>query len=130
MDPLHSSLLDVLRRRGYHTQAHVEQLLAPSLALSPFVIPDMEKAVARLREAIRREEPIGLYADRDVDGLSGLAILVRSLRTLGGKVSWGSPLCGRGVERAVLQTLVHAGTQRSEERRVGKECRSRWSPYH
>ena len=22
------------------------------------------------------------------------------------------------------------GTSRSEERRVGKECRSRWSPYH
>ena len=22
------------------------------------------------------------------------------------------------------------GKQRSEERRVGKECRSRWSPYH
>src|SRR3712207_1539033 len=25
---------------------------------------------------------------------------------------------------------VHLSTQRSEERRVGKECRSRWSPYH
>ena len=24
----------------------------------------------------------------------------------------------------------HTTTQRSEERRVGKECRSRWSPYH
>src|SRR3712207_9187121 len=24
----------------------------------------------------------------------------------------------------------HAGRFRSEERRVGKECRSRWSPYH
>ena len=23
-----------------------------------------------------------------------------------------------------------AGAARSEERRVGKECRSRWSPYH
>ena len=23
-----------------------------------------------------------------------------------------------------------AGAKRSEERRVGKECRSRWSPYH
>src|SRR5260221_10006729 len=23
-----------------------------------------------------------------------------------------------------------AGSERSEERRVGKECRSRWSPYH
>ena len=26
--------------------------------------------------------------------------------------------------------LVLARQQRSEERRVGKECRSRWSPYH
>ncbi len=24
----------------------------------------------------------------------------------------------------------NAGPKRSEERRVGKECRSRWSPYH
>ena len=26
--------------------------------------------------------------------------------------------------------LVHRNETRSEERRVGKECRSRWSPYH
>jgi len=26
--------------------------------------------------------------------------------------------------------LIEAHDQRSEERRVGKECRSRWSPYH
>src|SRR5256886_5971133 len=31
------------------------------------------------------------------------------------------------VESVLLQTLAHL---RSEERRVGKECRSRWSPYH
>src|SRR5256886_3674290 len=35
-------------------------------------------------------------------------------------------------ERFVLSTPLQpiAGGQRSEERRVGKECRSRWSPYH
>ena len=27
-------------------------------------------------------------------------------------------------------TMRQAGRIRSEERRVGKECRSRWSPYH
>src|SRR2546426_8000663 len=27
-------------------------------------------------------------------------------------------------------SLVYIGADRSEERRVGKECRSRWSPYH
>src|SRR5438874_110580 len=30
----------------------------------------------------------------------------------------------------VLRKLKHFQDLRSEERRVGKECRSRWSPYH
>ena len=30
----------------------------------------------------------------------------------------------------VLALLIGFGLLRSEERRVGKECRSRWSPYH
>ena len=29
-----------------------------------------------------------------------------------------------------FSSLDHDGDDRSEERRVGKECRSRWSPYH
>ena len=33
-------------------------------------------------------------------------------------------------ETALLLQAAGAGTARSEERRVGKECRSRWSPYH
>ena len=29
-----------------------------------------------------------------------------------------------------LKIIPLGGLERSEERRVGKECRSRWSPYH
>ena len=29
-----------------------------------------------------------------------------------------------------LEELKNKDLERSEERRVGKECRSRWSPYH
>ena len=39
----------------------------------------------------------------------------------------------RGEPRDVVvegDVLGGAGVRRSEERRVGKECRSRWSPYH
>src|ERR1039458_6758177 len=39
----------------------------------------------------------------------------------------------RGIELLdvlVPHALIGVVTQRSEERRVGKECRSRWSPYH
>jgi len=35
-----------------------------------------------------------------------------------------------GVKREVKKDLSEAEIIRSEERRVGKECRSRWSPYH
>ena len=31
---------------------------------------------------------------------------------------------------ATVAALAEAPAERSEERRVGKECRSRWSPYH
>ena len=30
----------------------------------------------------------------------------------------------------IIQERCYQEGQRSEERRVGKECRSRWSPYH
>ena len=32
--------------------------------------------------------------------------------------------------KKILTTPVSEEDLRSEERRVGKECRSRWSPYH
>ena len=31
---------------------------------------------------------------------------------------------------SAINRLSRTGQRRSEERRVGKECRSRWSPYH
>ena len=33
-------------------------------------------------------------------------------------------------DRSRLEEIKAADPTRSEERRVGKECRSRWSPYH
>ena len=33
-------------------------------------------------------------------------------------------------DRLLGHLQAHATAERSEERRVGKECRSRWSPYH
>src|SRR5437899_12727956 len=48
--------------------------------------------------------------------------LVRSLR---GTSRWFSFGAGNGVNRFLLE-----GIARSEERRVGKECRSRWVPEH
>ena len=44
---------------------------------------------------------------------------------------WGLGYIGHGqLMKALLVTFVQGFALRSEERRVGKECRSRWSPYH
>ena len=36
----------------------------------------------------------------------------------------------RGLAAVLALGMCMIGLARSEERRVGKECRSRWSPYH
>src|SRR2546427_11809734 len=78
---------------------------------------------------------------------SGLRRHMRSALASGllyGLVALSLPVSGaderwRKIKGASLQSLfqdkefgdgVHFAYRRSEERRVGKECRSRWSPYH
>src|SRR6266571_664026 len=39
-------------------------------------------------------------------------------------------LSGHGASTDIVDACARALVNRSEERRVGKECRSRWSPYH
>src|ERR1017187_8267309 len=45
-------------------------------------------------------------------------------KTMEQRAPWGKP---RGMESIAARRQLQ---YRSEERRVGKECRSRWSPYH
>src|SRR3712207_9145068 len=47
----------------------------------------------------------------------------------GGTTKVGDPT-GKDEARKLLTDEDIAANIRSEERRVGKECRSRWSPYH
>jgi single-stranded-DNA-specific exonuclease len=107
---LPASIAEVLWHRGVRTEAQAQAFLSPDLQslAPPDTFSHMSSAVERLRQVIGAEEPIALYADRDVDGLAGMAILARSLRSLGGVVRWGNPLSGRGVERAVLERLLQS----------------------
>ena len=50
----------------------------------------------------------------------------------GGTGSFGNAVLRRFLttDIAEIRILSRDEKKRSEERRVGKECRSRWSPYH
>src|SRR2546425_10679221 len=50
-----------------------------------------------------------------------------------GKLGTGVEETAKGIGHTVVEGAKFSGEklkERSEERRVGKECRSRWSPYH
>ena len=54
-----------------------------------------------------------------------IVVLVCGLMGYNSYTRFEKSMVRMGVEEADM-----AATIRSEERRVGKECRSRWSPYH
>ena len=43
---------------------------------------------------------------------------------------WGAAFVAQSVSMDYIGPFTFICLRRSEERRVGKECRSRWSPYH
>lgn len=57
----------------------------------PFLFTDMLRAVERLQKAINSHERIIIYGDYDVDGLSGSALLIHTLRMLGAELSYRIP---------------------------------------
>ena len=45
--------------------------------------------------------------------------------------NWAEGIAMTNLAKVILEDQGYRVTlKRSEERRVGKECRSRWSPYH
>lgn len=57
----------------------------------PFLMNDMEKAVARIGKALRKKEKLLIYGDYDVDGLTSCAMLVLYFRSLGAETSFMIP---------------------------------------
>ncbi len=84
-------LADVLAARGY-TPESAAALLGESQSLpNPLQMRDMDKAVERIRRAIEQEEPMVIYGDYDVDGITATALLYTYLESLGAQVFYKLP---------------------------------------
>ena len=78
----------ILRARGYATVEAVEAYLHPSEALlrDPMLLPDIGPAITRLHQAIVNQEPMLVFGDYDVDGVTSTALLARALKALKAQV--------------------------------------------
>ena len=76
----------ILTARGLMTRAARQAFLQPdymAVKHDPFLLPDMEKAVARLKQARQQGEKIVIYGDYDIDGLSATALLLDAFGKFG-----------------------------------------------
>ena len=117
---------DELREEFYSRLSEFGKTLGIALSSEKFLTETDEKTLSRYKADLRKFQALkasvklvgGVHADRH-QGAGGQA--VRQGQTDPGEVV--RAVAGPHAER----TTHH---RRSEERRVGKECRSRWSPYH
>jgi len=82
---IHPITSQILLNRKIATVYDAKRFLNPNLSElpDPFCLPDMDKAVDRIVAALKAKERIALYGDYDVDGITGVALLTRFLRSIG-----------------------------------------------
>lgn len=109
-------LRQVLFNRGYATEeAAIRYLSAqPPPGSEPENLLGVHQAVDRLMSAIGAGEPIAVYGDYDVDGVTATALLVQALRSLDAQVSEYIPNRfdeGYGLNKEALETLHQRGAR-------------------
>jgi single-stranded-DNA-specific exonuclease len=84
----HPVIRQLLFNRGYGTEAEALAFLRgdPSYSTDPSQLSGMADAVSRIRFALDHDQPIAVYGDYDVDGVTATALLTQVIRTLGGDV--------------------------------------------
>ena len=81
----------ILCNRNIDTVEKAEKFLSINIIKdigNPFEFNDMEKAVTRIKKAIAENEKIFILGDKDVDGITGIAILYKALSHLKANVSY------------------------------------------
>ncbi len=97
-DELRDSLPLLVRRlltqRGISDPDAIEKYLRPKLAnlSDPFELKEMDAAVARIFQAIDKDEQICIYGDYDVDGVSSVTILYRILQAYNASTNYFIPV--------------------------------------
>ena len=107
----------LLELRGYTDAQSRENFLNPKYSdmYDPFLMNDMDKAVARIFQAIENNEKICIYSDYDADGVPGGVILHDFFKKIGYE-NFSNYIPhrhdeGYGVHKEALETIAREGAK-------------------
>ena len=112
---LHPLVVQLLYNRDLKQPDQIAGFLSPSTtSVDPFRLKGMGDAVMRLRRAVLDGEPIAVYGDYDVDGVTATVLLTQTLRDLGANVTPYIPDRfeeGYGLNMGALDKLAAQGVR-------------------
>ena len=108
-------LAQLLYDRNLRTSEDIDNFINPDIDKlhDPFLMADMDIAVARIIKALRDGESILIFGDYDVDGITGVSLLYEALFDLGGKITFYIPdrmLEGYGLSEHGIEVAKERGT--------------------
>lgn len=100
--------------RKLDDQIDPEQFLHPSLDQlhNPSLLKDLDKAVQRIQQAIANKEPICIYGDYDVDGITSVSLLIRAFEAIDYPVRYYIPDRheeGYGLNGSAIEQIAKEG---------------------
>ncbi|MBO5588202.1 MAG: single-stranded-DNA-specific exonuclease RecJ, partial [Anaerovibrio sp.] len=109
-------LAGALINRGIDTKEKGEIFLHPERFeyCDPYLLPDMDKAIKRIADAIEKKESIAIYGDYDCDGITATSLLMITFKELGVKVDYYIPdrlTEGYGLHAEAMEKLVDRGIE-------------------
>src|SRR5215211_2355484 len=102
----------ILARRGFGDLEEARRFLAAEESHDPLTLPGVPAACELILAHLGRGSRIAVFGDYDVDGVCSTAILVRTLRALGGDPVWELPSRfdeGYGLSAAAVERLAGRG---------------------
>ena len=104
----------ILLRRGIDTEDKLKHFCydTPADLSDPFLMKGMQAAVDRIILALQKKEPLVIYGDYDVDGITATSILYRFLKREGADVRFYIPAReteGYGLNLPAVQKLAEEG---------------------
>ncbi len=113
---VHPIVAKLLVNRGITTAVAGAEFLHGSLdtLLDPFKLKGMAEAVAAIEQALTTQEPIVVYGDYDVDGITATSLLYRFLKKCDAQVSYYIPERqseGYGLNAEALEHIIEQGAK-------------------
>lgn len=103
----------LLCSRGMTDEFEIESFLYDTDLIDPYTLPDMEKAVERVNQALEDGERITVFGDYDCDGVTSTALLYSYLSSRGANVDFYIPDRsgeGYGMNPGAIDILKSRGT--------------------